>query len=121
MHQRHISGFLKTTPSYIDACIYYSPKEVADYWKRVSEDDQLFRYHTTNFDFKLARETWKRVCVRADVCVTCKLAHKMKTQGIETQNRKRIRNYSTASIFVKGSSELNNYSCNILGQILTVM
>ena len=74
--------------TFIDAS-KYSPKDLADYLKRVSEDDQLFRYHTTNFDFKLARETRKRVCAKADyMCMTCKLAHKMKTKGIKTQSSK---------------------------------
>ena len=75
--------------SIIDADKYNSPKELADYLKRVNEDDQLFKYHTTNFELKQARETWNKVCARADyMCITCKLAHKMKTQRILTQSSK---------------------------------
>ena len=72
--------------TFIDAS-KYSPKELAEYMKRVNEDDQLFEYHTTKFDFKQVRETRNRVCSKADyMCMTCKLAHEMKTRRILTHS-----------------------------------
>ena len=72
--------------TFIDAS-KYSPKELAEYIKRVSEDDELYKYHTTNFDFKQVRETMNRVCSKADyMCMTCKLAHEMKVRRILTHS-----------------------------------
>ena len=36
--------------SFIDASAFSGPKELAAYLKKVDEDDELFRHHTTNFD-----------------------------------------------------------------------
>ena len=72
--------------TFIDAS-KYSPKELAEYLKRVNEDDQLFEYHTTKFDFKQVRETRNRVCAKANyMCMTCKLAHEMKMRRILTHS-----------------------------------
>ena len=74
--------------TFIDAS-KYSPKELAEYMKRVNEDDQLFEYHTTKFDFKQVRETRNRVCAKADyMCMTCKLAHEIKMRRISAQSSK---------------------------------
>ena len=36
--------------SFIDSSAFDGPKELAAYLKKVDEDEELFRHHTTNFD-----------------------------------------------------------------------
>ena len=63
--------------SFIDASKFAGPKELADYLKRVDEDDDLFRYHTTNLDIEKARKMKEIYCERY-VCSTCKIAYEKK-------------------------------------------
>ena len=37
--------------TFIDPRNFSGPKELAEYMKRVAEDDALFNYHTSNFDW----------------------------------------------------------------------
>ena len=64
--------------SFIDAS-KYSPEDLAKYLKRVDEDDDLFRYHTSKFDINKTKEMINRLCLAADVhymCRPCQIAQK---------------------------------------------
>ena len=71
--------------SFIDASAFSGPKELAAYLKKVDEDDELFRHHTTNFD---VAKSWKRIddlCVERKgpyMCQVCKIAHEKKAQAL---------------------------------------
>ena len=57
----------------------YSPEELAEYMKQIDEDDELFRYHTSNFDVERSRKRVESVCPKANfMCRVCQLAHDMK-------------------------------------------
>ena len=75
-HPRSIPGYLETTYSFIDAS-KYTPEELAKYLKRVDEEDDLFRYHTTNFDINKTKEMISRFCPKVSyMCATCQNAQK---------------------------------------------
>ena len=65
--------------SFIDAS-KYTPEELAKYLKRVDEEDDLFRYHTTNFDVNKTKEMIGRLCSKGSgnlydiLCLTCQTA-----------------------------------------------
>ena len=60
--------------SFIDAS-KYTPEELAKYLKRVNEEDDLFRYHTTNFDVNKTKEMISRLCPKVSyMCATCLIA-----------------------------------------------
>ena len=65
--------------SFIDASKYKdSPEDLAKYLKLVDDDDDLFRYHTSNFDINKTKDTVERFC-KNDVpfmCQTCQLVQK---------------------------------------------
>ena len=57
----------------------YTPEELAEYVKQIDEDDDLFRYHTSNFDVERSRKRVESVCPKANfMCRVCQLAHDMK-------------------------------------------
>ena len=65
--------------TFIDPQRFKGPKELAEYLRRVDEDDDLFRHHTTNFNYSIARKTHMENCHPEPYwCQICTLAHKMK-------------------------------------------
>ena len=65
--------------TFIDAQRFKGPKEIAEYLRRVNEDDDLFRYHTTNFDYSRVRKIHMDNCQSQIYwCRLCTVAHKMK-------------------------------------------
>ena len=64
--------------TFIDPQRFKGPKELAEYLKRVDEDDDLFRYHTTNFNYSIARKTHLENCPPEPYwCQICTVAQKM--------------------------------------------
>ena len=56
-----------------------TPEELAEYIKRIDADDNLFRYHTSNFDIERSRRRVESVCSKANfMCRVCQLAHDIK-------------------------------------------
>ena len=75
--------------TFIDAQRFRGPKELAEYLRRVDEDDDLFRYHTTNFDYSVARKTHMDYCHSERFwCQLCTLAHKMKMKRARSEDIK---------------------------------
>ena len=68
--------------SFIDASKFAGPKELAAYLKRVDEDDDLFRYHTTNLDVEKTRRMKEKYCENK-ICRTCRVAYEMKKKRYE--------------------------------------
>ena len=67
--------------SFIDPQKFKGPKELAEYLKRVDEDDDLFRYHTTNFAYTQAEKTHTENCFpRSFFCGICEIALSMKLE-----------------------------------------
>ena len=70
--------------SFIDASKFSGPKELAAYLKKVDDSDELFRYHTTNFDLE---KSWKRMdelcVVRKEpyLCKVCRIAYEKKAKA----------------------------------------
>ena len=65
--------------SFIDPQKFKGPKELAEYLKHVDEDDDLFRYHTTNFDFERTRKMGDKYCDDEPyMCKICKKAQAIK-------------------------------------------
>ena len=64
--------------SFIDASKYKdSPEDLGKYLKRVDEEDDLFKYHTSNFDINKTKEIIERLCPKGSyMCVTCQIAQK---------------------------------------------
>lgn len=63
--------------SFIDASKFKSPEDLATYLRRVDEDDELFRYHTSNFDITKTKESICKWCPQVSVmCAVCQAAHK---------------------------------------------
>ena len=57
----------------------FTPEELAEYIKRIDADDDLFRYHTSNFDIERSRKRVESVCSKANfMCRVCQLAHDIK-------------------------------------------
>ena len=72
--------------SFIDPQKFKGPKELAEYLKRVDEDDNLFRYHTTNFDFERTEKMVDRYCGHTQVhflCQVCKIAQDLKLSRLQ--------------------------------------
>ena len=62
--------------SFIDAS-KFTPEELAKYLKGVNEEDDLFRYHTTNFDINKTKEMISKYCPKVSyMCATCQIAQK---------------------------------------------
>ena len=65
--------------SFIDASKYKdSPEDLAKYLKRVDDEDDLFMYHTSNFDIKKTKDTIEKFCKNGVpfMCQTCQLVQK---------------------------------------------
>ena len=69
--------------TFIDASKYKdSPEDLAKYLKRVNEEDDLFKYHTSNFDVNKTKEIIERLCPKGSpykggyMCLTCQIAQK---------------------------------------------
>ena len=63
--------------SFIDASKYKdSPEDLAKYLKRVDEEDDLFKYHTSNFDVNKTKEIIERLCPKGGpyLCLACQIA-----------------------------------------------
>ena len=72
--------------SFIDASKYKdSPEDLAKYLKRVNEEDDLFKYHTSNFDINKTKEMVKRLCSTGVpyMCRTCQIAQQKLIQRAE--------------------------------------
>ena len=68
--------------SFIDAH-KFTPEELAKYMKRIDTDDDLFRYHTSNFDIERSRKRVETVCAKAQfMCRVCQIAHDIKVKRI---------------------------------------
>ena len=66
--------------SFIDASVF-SAKDLANYLKKVNEDDDLFRYHTTNLEIDRSRAKVKQLCPNTEyICRVCKVAYRKKTE-----------------------------------------
>ena len=66
--------------SFIDASVF-SPKDLANYLKKVNEDDDLFRYHTTNLEIDRSRAKVKQLCPNTHyICRLCKVAYEKKAE-----------------------------------------
>ena len=73
--------------SFIDAS-KYSPEDLAKYLKRVDEDDDLFKYHTSNFDVNKTKKMIERLCLKSVVyvCRICQIAQEKlleRTKGLQ--------------------------------------
>ena len=73
--------------SFIDAS-QYSPEDLAKYLKRVDEDDDLFKYHTSNFDVNKTKKMIERLCSKSVVyvCRICQIAQEkllQRTKGLQ--------------------------------------
>ena len=70
--------------TFIDPQRFEGPKELAEYLKRVDEDDDLFRYHTTNFNYSVAGKTHRDNCYSEPYwCKLCSIAYNMKMDRVE--------------------------------------
>ena len=66
--------------SFIDASAF-SAKELADYLRRVDQDDDLFRHHTTKLDIERSKAMVKQTCRNSDyICRVCQVAYKKKAE-----------------------------------------
>ena len=63
--------------SFIDAG-KYSPVDLALYLKRIDEEDDVFKYHTSNFDVNKTKDMIERLCANNVhfMCQICQLAQK---------------------------------------------
>ena len=62
--------------SFIDASMFDGPKELAAYLKKVDEDDELFRHHTSNFDVQRTKAVINKYCFKSDYfCRVCQLGN----------------------------------------------
>ena len=68
--------------SFIDPQRFKGPKELAEYLRKVDEDDDLFRYHTTNFTYTASAFKMHEVsCInKAVYCQVCEIAHAIKVE-----------------------------------------
>ena len=65
--------------TFIDPRKFSGPKELAEYMKRVAEDDELFKYHTSNFEWDRTKRMMDKYCTKADFpCRMCEFAYEMK-------------------------------------------
>lgn len=63
--------------TFIDASKFKGPEDLAKYLKRVDDEDDLFRYHTSNFDIAKTKERIASLCPNISVlCSLCQVAHK---------------------------------------------
>ena len=70
--------------TFIDPRNFSGPKELAEYMKRVAEDDELFKYHTSNFDWDRTKRMMDKYCPKAQVlCNMCKMAYEKKMNPAE--------------------------------------
>lgn len=61
--------------TFIDASTFEGPEDLAKYLKRVNEEDELFQYHTSNFDIAKTKERIYKVCPQMSViCSVCQVA-----------------------------------------------
>ena len=71
-----IYSWIPGNHSFIDAS-KYTPEELAKYLKRVDEEDDLFRHHTTNFDVNKTKKMIDRFCPKGCdhyLCRACRIA-----------------------------------------------
>ena len=65
--------------TFIDPRTFSGPKALAEYMKRVAEDDELYKYHTSNFDWDRTKRMMDKYCPKADFkCRMCELAYEKK-------------------------------------------
>ena len=75
--------------TFIDPQRFKGPKELAEYLKRVDEDDDLFRYHTSNFEFERTEKMVDRYCkgklpyTVESLCELCKIAQNLKHSRLQ--------------------------------------
>ena len=67
--------------SIIDPQRFKGPKELAEYLRKVDEDDDLFRYHTTNFSYTSSFKMHEKNCISKEFhCELCEKAQAIKVQ-----------------------------------------
>jgi hypothetical protein len=80
--------FYKWAPgnhTFIDPRNFSGPKELAEYMKRVAEEDDLFKYHTSNFDWDRTKRMMDKYCRNSDVeCRMCQVAYERKTKKLKS-------------------------------------
>ena len=75
--------------TFIDPQKFKGPKELAEYLRRVDEDDNLFRYHTSNFEFERTEKMVARYCkgnlpyTVDSLCKLCKVAQDVKISRLK--------------------------------------
>ena len=71
--------------TFIDPRRFKGPKDLAEYLRRVDEDDDLFRYHTTNFNYSIVGKTHRENCYSESyLCKLCSVAYNMKMDRVIT-------------------------------------
>ena len=66
--------------SFIDPQRFKGPKELAEYLKKINEDDDLFKYHTTHFNYTSSFKMHEENCNKAMYCHVCEIAHAIKVE-----------------------------------------
>ena len=72
--------------TFIDITRFKGPLDLALYLKRVDKDDNLFNYHTSNFNWERTREAMKHVCGSYQdpelnyFCEVCKATYRRKNK-----------------------------------------
>ena len=79
-----IHQWLPGNHTFVDLSKYGESQEnAANYIKRILEDDEIFKYHTSNFDVDKVLKFTKKVCSVGDyVCSLCKHAYKLKEASL---------------------------------------
>ena len=74
--------------TFIDPRKFSGPKELAKYMKRVAEDDELFKYHTSNFEWDRTKRMMDKYCSKANfACRMCEFAYKMKRNVTQSNSK----------------------------------
>ena len=77
-----IYNWIPGNHTFINPGRFSGPKELAEYMKRVAEDDELFKYHTSNFEWDRTKIMMDKYCFKADyACRMCEFAYKKKTNA----------------------------------------
>lgn len=95
--------------SFIDASRFdgpNGPQKLGEYLKKVAESDEVFRYHTTNFDVEKSRAIMDKYCFKSDYfCRVCRLGY----QKVE-------RHMASSRVVFRPAQELHaSNPCNLHG------
>ena len=81
-----VYSWIPRNHSFIVASKYKdSLEDLAKYLKHIDEEDDLFKYHTSNFDINKTKELVKRLCSTGVpyMCRTCQIAQQKLIQRTE--------------------------------------